>query len=80
MNDLPKVSFVIPVLHLVRPLNKKKFFMPRSTVIDLVDDIQKNVNLEYEIIIVANNRESDLVEFSTKNQNISKYVLNSVNP
>ncbi len=80
MNDLPKVSFVIPVLHLVRPLNKKKFFMPRSTVIDLVDDIQKNVNLNYEVIVVANNREIDLIEFTTQNQNISKYVLNSVNP
>lgn len=80
MGEMPKVSFVIPVLHLVRPLNKKKFFMPRSTVIDLVDDIEKNVKLDYEVIVLANNRDPELIEFTTTNKNISKYVLNSVNP
>jgi GT2 family glycosyltransferase len=77
---VPKVSFVIPVLNLVRPLNKKKFFMPRSTVIDLVSDIEKNVDLDYEIIVVCNNTDEKLIKFATKTPSISKYVLNSVNP
>ena len=54
--------------------------MPRSTAMDLIDDIEKNVSVEYEIIVLANNRESDLIDFTTTNQNITKYVLNSVNP
>ena len=80
MSSSPKISFVIPVLYLQRPLNKKRFFMPRSTIKDLLEDITKNVNTSYEIIVICNSTEDKLVNFIKKNKTITKYVLNSTNP
>jgi len=76
----PKVSFIIPVLHLKRPLNKTKFFMPRSTITDLISDIKSNVHLDYEVIVVCNSVDNDLIKFIRSNSVITKYVLNSINP
>jgi GT2 family glycosyltransferase len=76
----PKISFIVPVLYLQRPLNKKRFFMPRSTIKDLLNDIQENVELDYEIIVICNSTDADLLNFVTKDSRVTKYVLNSVNP
>ena len=54
MSSHPKISFIIPVLYLQRPLNKKRFFMPRSTIKDVLTDIVKNVTTSYEIIVICN--------------------------
>jgi len=78
-NESPLVSFIIPVLHLQRPRNKKKFFMPRSTLVELIDDIQKNVSVPYEIIIICNSRDSQLVDFVTGLTGSVKFCLNSTN-
>jgi GT2 family glycosyltransferase len=80
MSSHPKISFIIPVLYLQRPLNKKRFFMPRSTIKDVLEDITKNVNTSYEIIVICNSTEDKLVNFIKKNKTITKYVLNSTNP
>ena len=80
MSLLPKISFVIPVLFLQRPLNKKRFFMPRSTIVDVLSDIDENVECSYEIIVICNSTEETLVEFVRSNKLITKYVLNSTNP
>lgn len=78
--NTPKISFIVPVLYLQRPLNKKRFFMPRSTIKDLLNDIQENVELDYEIIVICNSTDVDLLNFVTKDSRVTKYVLNSVNP
>ena len=80
MKNTPKISFIIPVLHLQRPLNKRRFFMPRSTIRELLVDIEKNVNLNFEVIVICNSMDPELVAFVTNHKSISKYVLNSVNP
>jgi GT2 family glycosyltransferase len=53
--------------------------MPRSTIKDLLNDIQNNVDLDYEIIIICNSTERGLINFVTKDTRVTKYVLNSVN-
>ena len=78
--NTPKISFIVPVLYLQRPLNKKRFFMPRSTIKDLLNDIQENVELDYEIIVICNSTDVDLIRFVTEDSRVTKYVLNSVNP
>lgn len=80
MNMPPKVSFIIPVLHFQRPLNKKRFFMPRSTIKDVLKDLEKNVNLEFEVIIICNSQDKDLIDFVKSQRIVTKYVINSVNP
>lgn len=77
--NTPKISFIVPVLHLQRPLNKKRFFMPRSTIKDLLNDIQENVKLDHEIIVICNSTDRSLIDFVTKDARVTKYVLNSVN-
>ena len=80
MSSAPKISFIIPVLYLQRPLNKKRFFMPRSTLVDVLKDIEENVTLDYEIIVICNSKDADLVNFVITHPKIDKYCLNSVNP
>ena len=80
MSSDPKISFIIPVLYLQRPLNKKRFFMPRSTIEDVLSDITRNVTTAYEIIVICNSTEDELVNFIKNNKAITKYVLNSINP
>jgi len=80
MNKIPKISFIVPVLHLRRPLNKKRFFMPKSTFREFLLDLQDNVHLDYEIIVICNSTDPDLIAFISSHKSISKYVLNSVNP
>jgi GT2 family glycosyltransferase len=75
----PKVSFIIPVLHLKRPLNKARFFIPRYTLPDVLRDLHENVTLPYEVIVVCNGQEKELVEFVTTHPRIDKYCLNNVN-
>jgi len=75
----PKVSFIIPVLHLKRPLNKARFFMPRYTLPDVLRDIYHNVSLPHEVIVVCNGQDKHLVEFVATHPHIDKYCLNSVN-
>ncbi|MFM1986757.1 MAG: hypothetical protein RIS18_974 [Actinomycetota bacterium] len=80
MSSHPKISFIIPVLYLQRPLNKKRFFMPRSTIKEVLEDIAKNVTTSYEVIVICNSTEDKLVNFIKKNRSVTKYVLNSTNP
>lgn len=75
----PKVSFIIPVLHLKRPLNRARFFMPRYTLPDVLRDLRANVSLPYEVIVVCNGQDKELVEFVSTQPHIDKYCLNSVN-
>lgn len=74
-----KVSFIIPVLHLKRPLNKTRFFMPRYTLPDVLRDLHENVSLPHEVIVICNGQDNDLVKFITSHPHIDKYCLNSVN-
>jgi len=75
----PKVSFIIPVLHLKRPLNKARFFMPRYTLPDVLRDLHDNVTLPHEVIVVCNGQDRELVDFVSSHPHIHKYCLNSVN-
>jgi GT2 family glycosyltransferase len=78
-DSLPKVSFIIPVLHLRRPLNKTRFFMPRYTLRDTLNDLQKNVTLSHEVVVVCNSQDKSLIDFVCSHPHIEKYCLNSVN-
>jgi GT2 family glycosyltransferase len=75
----PTISIIIPVLHWKRPLNKKRFFMPRQTIVETLADIKKNVQVPYEVIVVCNGQDPELIEFVKNCPNINKYCLNSVN-
>lgn len=75
----PKVSFIIPVLHLKRPVNPSRFFMPRYTVKEVLNDLDRNVRLEREVIVVCNSRDLDLIELVTTHPRVDKYCLNSAN-
>jgi GT2 family glycosyltransferase len=79
MTSTPKVSFIIPVLHLKRPLNKARFFMPRYTLPDVLKDIASNVSLPYEVVVICNGQDQELVDYVRSNKTIDKYCLNSVN-
>jgi len=75
----PEVSFIIPVLHLKRPLNKARFFMPRYTLPDVLRDLRENVSLPHEVIVVCNGQDQELAQFVATHPHITKYCLNSVN-
>lgn len=77
--NLLKVSFIIPVLHFKRPLNKKRFFMPRYTIQETLRDIAQNVRVRHEVIVVCNGTDPELIELITKHPAAHKYCLNSVN-
>ena len=75
----PKVSIIIPVLHWKRPLNKKRFFMPRQTIVETLADIEKNVKISYEVIVICNGEDPELIDFVKTSPVVNKYSLNSVN-
>lgn len=79
MTEIPKISFIIPVLHLKRPLNKARFFMPRYTLPDVLRDLHENVTLPHEVVVVCNGQDQELTAFVSSHPNIDKYCLNSVN-
>lgn len=74
-----KLSIIIPVLHLTRPLNKKRFFMPRHTIQDTLDQLQKNVTMNHEIIVVCNGQDEELLTFIKSHPAITRYCINSEN-
>jgi len=77
--ERPKVSIIIPVLYLQRPLNKKRFFMPRYTVREVLRDIAENVRIAHEVVVICNGREDDLIDLVKTNPVITKYCLNNMN-
>ena len=79
MSEQPKISIIIPTLHLTRPLNKKRFFVPRYTLAEVLNDIHQNVKVPHEVIVVCNGQQRDLVDFVTQHPHIDRYCLNSVN-
>lgn len=79
MSQEPKISIIIPTLHLKRPLNKKRFFMPRQTIDDLLGDIKKNVRASYEVIVVCNGTDEELRDYVSQSPDIGRYCLNSTN-
>lgn len=75
----PKVSIIIPVLYLNRPLNKKRFFIQRYTIENVLEDIAKNVKIENEVIVICNGSDPELIQYISANSKIDKYCINSVN-
>lgn len=75
----PKVSIIIPVLYLKRPLNKKRFFMPRYTIRDVLKDIQENVRVPHEVIVVCNGDDPELQNMIATHPGIHKYCINNLN-
>lgn len=76
---MPQISFIIPVLHRRRPMNKKRFFVPRYTIADVLRDLREHVVADHEVIVVCNSREPELVEFISGHAHVDKFCLNSVN-
>lgn len=74
-----KISIIVPVLHLSRPINKKRFFMPRQTIVDLLKEIRANVSAPHEMVVVCNGVDTELCEFIRSSPDIARYCLNSVN-
>ena len=75
----PKISIIIPVLHWKRPLNKKRFFMPRQTIVETLADIARNVKIEHEVIVICNGQDPELVNFIKSSSEVNKYCLNNLN-
>jgi GT2 family glycosyltransferase len=78
-NTTPLISIIIPVLNLSRPINPKRFFMPRQTIKDTLVDIQKNVRIPYEIIIIGNGDDPELKQFVMSHPQVTRYCINSEN-
>ena len=62
-HSAPIVSVIIPVLHLNRPVNTKRFFMPRYTLSEVLRDLRGNVKLSFEVIVICNGHDPELIEF-----------------
>ncbi len=77
--SIPKLSIVIPVLQLNRPVNKKRFFMPRQTMAETLDNLKSVIRISHEVIIVCNGQDPELVDFIKSHPVVSQYCLNSVN-
>ena len=75
----PKVSIVIPTLHLTRPKNLKYFMFPRYTLAQVLDDLKENVALPCEVVVVCNGSDPQLVDLVRSHPAVDKYCLNSVN-
>lgn len=75
----PLLSIIIPVLHLKRPVNPKRFFMRRQTIADTLNEIILNVQTPFEVIIVCNSADDDLRSFVISHPAVSRYCLNSEN-
>lgn len=75
----PVLSIIIPVLHFKRPLNKKRFFMPRQTIENTLDDLAKNVKVPHEIIVICNGNDPELRKFIQNDPRIHRYCINSEN-
>ena len=75
----PKVSVIIPTLHLERPKNVKYFMFQRYTLGQVLSDLQDNVKLPVEVIVVCNGQDPELVELVKSHRGVRKYCLNSVN-
>lgn len=76
---IKKLSIIIPVLHLSRPKNVKRFFMPKQTIDETLRDIKKNVALNHEIIVICNGEDLDLHEYIKNDKRIDRYCINSIN-
>jgi GT2 family glycosyltransferase len=77
--SVPVLSIIIPVLHLKRPANAKRFFMPRYTIREVLRDLQTNVTLPFEVVVICNGDDPELIEFVRSHDGIDKYIINSVN-
>jgi GT2 family glycosyltransferase len=75
----PLLSVIIPVLHLTRPINAKRFFMPRYTIREVLRDLREHVTLPFEVIVICNGTDPELIEFVRTHNAIDKYCINSVN-
>jgi len=75
----PKVSIIIPVLHLKRPKNKRYFYAKRYTLREVLDDLHANVRIAHEIIVICNGSDRALIEFVQEHAMIDKHCLNSTN-
>ena len=75
----PLLSIIIPVLHLTRAINPTRFFMPRQTIKNTLDDIKKNVKIPHEVIIICNGDDPKLHDFITTHPQITRYCINSQN-
>ena len=53
--------------------------MPRQTIVETLVDIKKNVKIDYEIIVICNGQDAELIQFIRENQHIDKYCINNVN-
>lgn len=77
--SVPFLSIIIPVLHLNRPVNAKRFFMPRYTIQEVLRDLDKHVTIPFEVIVVCNGADPELIKFVRTHDGIGKYCINSVN-
>ncbi|MCP9447198.1 MAG: glycosyltransferase [Nitrospira sp.] len=76
---VPLISVIIPVLHLSRPVNPRRFFSPRYTIRDVLRDVWEHITIPFEVIIVCNGDDPALIDFVRTDRRIDKYCLNSVN-
>jgi GT2 family glycosyltransferase len=80
-NPSPKVSVIIPSLHLTRPRNPnpKNFLFPRYTLQQVLADLKASVMLPIEVIVVCNGTDPALIEVVKTHEAVDKYCINSVN-
>lgn len=79
MSAAPKVSIIIPTLHLSRPKNPKYFMFQKYTLAQVLADLAANVSIPHEIVVVCNGQDPALVELVRSHSAISKSCINNVN-
>ena len=73
------ISIIIPTRSLKRKKNIKHLLKPISSLPDLVEDIEKNISVDYEVIIVVNGMEDrDLLKYLDSKKTF-KIIYNNKN-
>jgi len=78
-SETRRLSIIIPVLHLKRPVNPSRFFVSRYTIKEVLRDLEQHLPASAEVIVVCNSRDEDLLSLVTSHPRVDKYCLNSVN-
>lgn len=53
--------------------------MPRYTIREVLRDLEANVKIPFEVIVVCNGSDPDLIEYIRSHKGIARYCINSVN-
>ncbi len=74
------LSIIIPVQNIKKDKNLKYFYKPVFGIVQTIESIKQHINVPFEIILVINDeKNTDLIEYAKNEKIISKYIICSCN-